>query len=122
MLHGKCSASVVIGAPGPSRYESVTAGASGPGGQPAVGPKVTVMVLNWNRREMLRACLESVFESRWADLAVLVTDCGSTDGSVELVAERFPSVHLLRLPRNLGAPGGRNAAIAWARSHLPGDW
>jgi GT2 family glycosyltransferase len=80
------------------------------------------MVLNWNRREMLRACLESVFESTWADFAVLVTDGGSTDGSAELVAERFPTARLQRLSRNLGAAGGRNAAIVWARQHLPCDW
>jgi GT2 family glycosyltransferase len=80
------------------------------------------MVLNWNRRDLLRACLDSVFASTGADLVVLVTDSGSTDGSVEFVAERFPAAHLLQLPRNLGAAGGRNATIAWAREHLACDW
>ncbi|MGE3741341.1 MAG: glycosyltransferase family 2 protein [Geminicoccaceae bacterium] len=83
---------------------------------------VAVMVLNWNRRELLRACLKSVFASTWADLEVLVTDCGSTDGSADLVAAEFPTARLLRLPRNLGAAGGRNASIVWARRHLPCDW
>lgn len=80
------------------------------------------MVLNLNRREMLRACLESVFASTRADFSVLVTDGGSTDGSAELVVEQFPIARLQQLSRNLGAAGGRNAAIAWARQHLPCDW
>ena len=80
------------------------------------------MILNWNGRSLLATCLEAVAASLWPHADVLVTDNGSTDGSAELVERDYPWASLLRLPTNLGAAGGRNAAIAWARRHPRCDW
>jgi len=63
--------------------------------------RVTIVIVNWNTRERLRACLESV--RRWAaDTAVVVVDNASADGSAAMVEESFPQVALLRNTANEG--------------------
>ena len=48
-------------------------------------PEITVVVVNWNRRELLRRCLESLAGQQGADFEVVVVDNGSEDGSPEMV-------------------------------------
>lgn len=76
--------------------------------------KVAVIVLSWNGREDTLACLRSLEQVRYDDLALVVVDNGSTDGSPDAVAAAHPDVHLLRLPDNLGFAGGMNAGIRHA--------
>jgi uncharacterized protein (TIRG00374 family) len=80
-------------------------------GTPARGgqDRIAVVVLNYNKRQELLACLESVRRLAVAPRDVIVVDNGSTDGSVEAVAEAFPEVRLVRHASNLGIPQGRNA-------------
>ena len=53
------------------------------------GAEISVVVVNWNRSEYLRACLESLERQRNADFEVIVVDNGSTDGSVEMLRAEF---------------------------------
>jgi len=65
--------------------------------------RVTVAVVSWNTRDLLMRCLESFssdVEGGWVE--VWVVDNASTDGSAELVRERFPWVHLIASDENLG--------------------
>ena len=78
------------------------------------GPALAVIIVSWNVRDLLAACLRSVL----ADLAgsglagqVWVVDNGSTDGSAELVRREFPQVRLVASDKNLGFAGGNNAAL-----------
>jgi len=73
-------------------------------------PPFAVVVVNFNTREDLRACLRSVVAS--APRQIVVADNGSTDGSREVVREAFPSVALLCLDENPGYGGAANRAIA----------
>jgi GT2 family glycosyltransferase len=73
--------------------------------------EVTVVVLNWNRREETLACLQSLHEAELGGASILVVDNGSEDGSVEAIGERFPAVSVLPLAENLGYAGGNNAGI-----------
>jgi hypothetical protein len=57
--------------------------------------ELSIVILSYNTKEMLHDCLRSVSENTAGMLAeVFVVDSGSTDGSIELVRERFPSVEL----------------------------
>jgi len=54
-------------------------------------PTVRVVVVNWNRRELLRACLESLARQTHPSYEVLVVDNGSVDGSAEFVQSITPT-------------------------------
>ena len=75
------------------------------------------MVVNWNRRELLRACLESLARQRDAAFEVIVVDNGSTDGSADL-AEREFGARVIRNPENRGFCAANNQGIAAARGEF----
>jgi N-acetylglucosaminyl-diphospho-decaprenol L-rhamnosyltransferase len=71
--------------------------------RPMASPAVVVAVVSWNTRDLLARCLESLEEDQREGRAeVWVVDNGSTDGSPELVRERFPWVELVTPGENLG--------------------
>src|SRR5437588_11719631 len=77
---------------------------------------VTVCIVNWNCRDLLRACLRSLLEQpQGVGLEVIVVDNASTDGAAELVAEEFPEVLLIRNSENRGFSAANNQAAAQAR-------
>lgn len=66
--------------------------------------EITVVIPNYNGIRFLKECLDSVF-AQAADTPgyrVLVVDNGSTDGSLELLREHYPRVHVEALPENTG--------------------
>lgn len=74
--------------------------------------KIAVVILNWNGCEMLRSFLPSVVRFSEADGAVVyVADNASTDASVEMLRQEFPSVHLIILDKNHGFADGYNLAL-----------
>ena len=77
-------------------------------GQPG---RLAILIVNWNARDLLLRCLDSL-----APLPhlVVVVDNASEDGSADAVAQRFPSVTLVRSATNLGFAGGVNRARAEA--------
>lgn len=87
---------------------------------PAELPSVSIIVLNWNGRTHLAACLESLIKLEYpaSKLQIILCDNGSTDGSVEFVKQRFGGVTLLALDRNYGFAEGNNRAAQAAS----GDW
>jgi N-acetylglucosaminyl-diphospho-decaprenol L-rhamnosyltransferase len=77
-----------------------------------------IVIVSWNVCDLLAACLESVagspstLQSRlFTD--IIVVDNASTDGSAEMVRDRFPMVHLITRDKNLGFAGGNNASIRY---------
>lgn len=76
-------------------------------------PFVSVVILNYNGRQYLEDCLSSVERVDYPHerLETILVDNASSDGSVDLVAERFPRVRLIRNQDNLGFAGGNNAAL-----------
>ncbi len=67
---------------------------------------VCAVVVTYNRKELLRECLQAVTGQTRAPDTVLVVDNASTDGTREMVAEEFGSCELLALPTNEGSSGG----------------
>ena len=81
-------------------------------------PQVTIAVVSWNTRELLERCLESMRAPVEAGLArVRVVDNASSDGSAELVRERFGWAELIEGERNLGFGAAVNAGRG---RHAPG--
>ncbi|MEK7407052.1 MAG: glycosyltransferase family 2 protein [Acidobacteriota bacterium] len=83
-------------------------------------PEVSVIVANWNRREMLRACLASLARQRDAAFETIVVDNGSEDGSVAMVRREFAGpprlrVRLIENRENRGFCAANNQGIAAAR-------
>lgn len=80
-------------------------------------PTVSVVVANLDGRALLPDCLDAVAALRYPPELVetIVVDNGSRDGSLELVAERWPGVRRIALGRNLGFAGANNAGARAAR-------
>ncbi len=73
-----------------------------------------IVLLNWNQRDDTVRCLESLRRAELGRASIVVVDNGSADGSVDVVRERFPEVHVVDLDVNRGCSGGRNAGLEWA--------
>lgn len=86
----------------------------------ALAPIVSVCIVNWNCRDYLRACLESLLhQEQGVSFEIIVVDNGSTDGAAQMVAEEYPEVILVRNPDNLGFARANNQAARVARGeHL----
>jgi GT2 family glycosyltransferase len=92
-----------------------------PATPPIVTPAdVTIVVLNWNRRDDTLECLESLAAADLGGASILVVDNGSRDGSAAAVRPAHPGVDVLELPRNEGYAGGNNAGIRRALESAAG--
>jgi len=91
--------------------------ASEPGLSPAAA---SVVIPNWNGRELLARYLPSVVTALAGDPAneIIVVDNGSADDSAAYVRAHFPQVKLLALDRNLGFGGGSNAGFREAKNDV----
>ena len=73
---------------------------------------LSICIVSWNTRDLLEACLRSVFADPDSDgWQVLVVDNASSDGSADMVEDRFPRAELIRSPENLGFSRGNNLAL-----------
>ena len=96
------------------------------GSKPAVDPPnpvapprhASIVIPNWNGRDLLEKFLPTVLAACSSSDEVIVVDNASTDGSAEFVERAFPQVRLLRMERNLGFGGGSNAGIRVARHRI----
>jgi GT2 family glycosyltransferase len=77
----------------------------------SVSPHVTVVVPNWNGERLLNLCLSSLRGQSFKDFETVLADNGSTDNSVEFVAQNFPEVTVVRLEENRGFSTAVNAGI-----------
>ena len=77
-------------------------------------PKVSIIIPHWNGIDILSECLESLLQTDYDNLEIIVVDNASTDGSPDLISLNFPQVKLLENSQNYGYAGGcnRGAEIA----------
>jgi N-acetylglucosaminyl-diphospho-decaprenol L-rhamnosyltransferase len=100
-------------------------------------PDLSILIVSWNVRDLLAGCLESIAaaplaivrpdgqdisqaaplpgESSRPATEVIVVDSASTDGSPDMVRDRFPWVHLIAEQENIGFTRGSNRALEVAR-------
>ena len=80
-------------------------------------PRASVILVNYNTRDLLLAALERIAGPLLAaDWQIIVVDNGSQDGSAAAVAARFPAVTLLASAENGGFAAGNNLGLHQARS------
>ena len=84
---------------------------------------ITVVVVNWNRRDLLRSCLRSLGAQAGVDFEVVLVDNGSLDGSADMAAREFgrhPAFRLtvIRNVENRGFCAANNQGIAIAGSEF----
>jgi GT2 family glycosyltransferase len=71
---------------------------------------VTAVVVNWNGRELIPICLDSLLQQSHKDLEIIVVDCASQDESVPFIKSSYPRVKVIELKRDPGPPGAINLA------------
>jgi len=77
-------------------------------------PDLAVVILNYNTRDLLCACLHSLHRrSLRHDVRICVVDNASRDGSAAMVAAEFPDVHLIAHSANIGYSAGNNLGLRW---------
>jgi GT2 family glycosyltransferase len=77
---------------------------------------LSIVIVNWNTKNLLLQCLEAVFQMAEAvKTEVFVVDNGSADGSGTAVKERFPGVTLIENQINLGFAKANNQALSLSK-------
>lgn len=71
-----------------------------------------IVIVNWNTKELLRRCLQTVFASTGNfTFKVVLVDNASTDGTVDMVRAEFPKVEVIASPINGGFSYGNNLGL-----------
>ena len=83
-----------------------------------MSPEISVVIVTWNGRPHLEACLEAVAAQTGIDVEVILVDNASTDGTADFIRTRCPSVRLVALAENRGFAGGNNAGAREARGRF----
>ena len=73
--------------------------------------RLSIIIVNWNTCELLRACLRSLLLGQHDDWEAIVVDNASTDASVTMAQSEYPSVSLIRNTENLGFARANNQGI-----------
>ncbi|MBX9578758.1 MAG: glycosyltransferase family 2 protein [Gemmataceae bacterium] len=85
------------------------------GTHPPAAPDVSVCIANWNCRDLLRRCLQSLYDHpQGVRFEVVIVDNASADGAADMVADEFPQVALVRNSENRGFSVANNQAAALA--------
>jgi len=74
-----------------------------------------VIIVNWNGRHLLHDCLSSLRLQNFSNFETILVDNGSSDGSAQFVATKFPEIRIIRLAKNRGFAGGNNIGIREAK-------
>jgi GT2 family glycosyltransferase len=79
--------------------------------------QVSVVILNWNGEKFLKQFLPVLLEkTHLSYVEILVVDNGSTDGSLQLLKEQFPTVRTILFDKNYGFAEGYNKALSEIKS------
>jgi GT2 family glycosyltransferase len=78
-------------------------------------PLISTVILNWNGKEYLHPCLQSVKGQTYPNIEIILVDNASTDGSIEYIKPLFPDLYVIMNRENLGYGGGNNRGIEKAK-------
>ncbi len=84
-----------------------------------LSPKLSIIIVNWNTRDLLAACLESLrVVARAIPLEVIVVDNASTDSSADMVSSDFLEFTIIRNKENLGFAAANNIGLRAAKGQF----
>ena len=73
-------------------------------------PKVSIIIVNYNGKELLQKCLDSLLKVRYDNFEIILVDNNSTDGTVEFITKNYPSLIIIKLDSNKGFAEPNNVA------------
>jgi N-acetylglucosaminyl-diphospho-decaprenol L-rhamnosyltransferase len=80
-------------------------------------PDISIIILNWNTRDLLSDCLNSIAQTASdLDIEIVVVDNASTDGSQAMIRRRFPHVRLIANTENVGFARANNQGVEASNS------
>jgi len=77
-------------------------------------PKVVIVIPTWNRCDDVVLCIESLHQSSYRNVLVVIVDNASRDDTVAVLGQRFSGLNIIRNVTNRGYAGGSNVGIQWA--------
>ena len=77
--------------------------------------KVTAIIVNWNDKDVIVECIQSILDQNRNEIDIIISDNGSKDDSVEFVRRRFPSVKIIENGKNLGFGSAINRGLGLAK-------
>lgn len=87
--------------------------------------KVYAVVVTYNRKVLLKECIDAILAQTYKVKKLIIVDNNSTDGTVDFLSENHyfenPVIDLLELPENIGGAGGFHEGMKKAREEQP-DW
>ena len=77
--------------------------------------KVTAIIVNWNDKDVIVECIQSLLDQNRNEIDIIISDNGSKDGSVEFLRKRFPSIKIIENGKNLGFGSAVNRGLSIAK-------
>ena len=77
--------------------------------------KVSIIIINYNGKNLLETCLESLFKIDYTNFEVILVDNNSTDNSIEFITKNYPSIIIIKLDSNQGFAEPNNIASKIAK-------
>jgi GT2 family glycosyltransferase len=74
-------------------------------------PLVSIVTVNWNDLKHLKGYFKSLSEQKYDNIEIIISDNGSTDGSIEFIKENYPKTILIENGSNIGPSLARNQAL-----------
>lgn len=84
------------------------------------GPDLSIIILNYNVKDLLINCLESIFKNKGKNdnWQIIVVDNASSDGSMEEVRKRYNNIEILENEKNIGFAAGNNKGVKKAKAEV----
>jgi len=77
--------------------------------------KVTAIIVNWNDKDVIVECIQSILDQNRNKIDIIISDNGSKDDSVEFIRKRFPSIKIIENGKNLGFGSAINRGLGLAK-------
>jgi len=78
-------------------------------------PKVSIIIITYNGKQLLEKCLESLFKINYNNFEVIIVDNNSTDNTIEFITKNYPSIIIIKLDSNKGFAEPNNIGTKTAK-------